>query len=101
MSQGAAVNFLFHLVDYLQKVLSVLVLQHRFGQFSHFLFGNPAIAVGYTLQASHLQALAFLYHHDVGARFGKAVVGAGVEPGETAAKGLDLQLATTEVFLVH
>ena len=56
--------------------------------------------VGDVLEASDLEAGALLHHFDEDGGFGEGVVGAGVEPGEAAAKGLDLEFAVGEKGLV-
>ena len=100
-AEGVGVDLRFLLLDDLEQVLSVLVLEHRLGQLAHTFFGNPAVAVGDVLEAGHLQALAFLDDLHKGGSLGEAVVGAGVEPGETAAEDLHFQLAGVEELLVH
>ena len=62
--------------------------------------GDPAVAVGDLLQAGDLEALALLDGLDVDRGVGQGVVGAGVEPGEAAAEGLDLEFAVGEETLV-
>ena len=57
--------------------------------------------VGYFFQAGHLQAGALLDDLNEGGGFGEGVVGAGVQPGEAAAQGLDLELAIGQKILVH
>ena len=53
------------------------------------------------LQARHLQSLPLLYHLDERAGLAQRVVRARVQPGETAAQRLNLQLATLQELLVH
>ena len=83
-----------------EQVLPILVLQHRLGDLSELLRGDPAVAAGDLLQAGDLEALALLDGLDVDRGVGKGVVGAGVEPGEAAAEGLDLEFAVGEEPLV-
>src|SRR5699024_6872630 len=47
-SRSACLSLQF--VDHLQQVLAVLVLEHRLGQRTHLLLGDPAVAVGDALQ---------------------------------------------------
>ena len=61
MDQRSAVHFLLHLINDLEKILTILVFKHWLGYLAHALFGNPAITIGNALQACDLQALAFLY----------------------------------------
>ena len=56
---------------------------------------------GYFFQAGHLQAGALFNNLHEGGGFGEGVVGAGVQPGEAAAQGLDLEFAIGQEFLVH
>jgi len=85
----------------LKQVLPVLVLRHRLGNLAQALRGDPAVAEGDALEAGDLEAGALLDDLHEGGGFGKAVVGAGVEPSEAAAEGLHLQLAVLQEFLVH
>ncbi len=89
-----------HLVHHLHQVLAVLVLEHGLGYLHHALARDPAVAVGYALETSYLQALALLKHLDIDRRLGQRVVRAGVEPCEAAGQGLHLQLAVLEELLV-
>lgn len=50
------------LFRYLEEILAILVFQHRLSQKAELVGVNPAVTVGYTLQAGYLQALTFLKH---------------------------------------
>ncbi len=77
-----------------------MVFQHRLGELAELLRCDPAVAVGDLLKAGDLEALALLNGLDVDRGVGQGVVGAGVEPGEAAAEGLDLEFAVGEEPLV-
>ena len=80
--------------------MPILVLQHRLGDFPQALCGDPAVAVGDAFEAGDFEAGALFDDFDEGGGFGERIVGAGVEPGEAAAKGLDFQFTVFEELLV-
>ena len=84
----------------MEQKLPVLVLRHGLRDFPEALRGDPAVAEGDALEAGDLEAGALLDDLHEGGGFGETVVGAGVEPGETAAEGLHLQLAVLQKLLV-
>lgn len=43
-----------------EKVLPILVLEHRLSQFAHLLFVNPSLTVCNALETGDLKALALL-----------------------------------------
>ena len=83
-----------------QQILAILVLAHGFGEGAELVGGDPALAEGDGFEAGDLQAGAFLDGLDEDRGFGEGVVGAGVEPGEAAAQGLDLEFAVGQECLV-
>lgn len=52
------------LCDHFEQVLSVLVFEHGFGRLAQFPFGDPAVAVGDTLEACDLEPLPLFEHFD-------------------------------------
>ncbi len=82
------------------QILPILVLQHRLGELAEMVRGDPAVAVGDLFQAGDLEALALLDGLYVDRGVGQGVVGAGVEPGEAAAEGLDPEFAVGQEPLV-
>ena len=55
-------NFL----DYPQEILTILVLDHRLGKFTHLLLVYPALSVGNTFKTGYLQSLTLLYNLNEG-----------------------------------
>ena len=81
--------------------MPVAVLRQRLGK-RFELFGlDPSLAEGDFLGAGDLQSLALLDGGDELAGFEQTVVGAGIEPGVTAAHDLDVELAFFEVEAVE
>ena len=87
-------------VEEFQKVLPVLVPEHRLRKLTELRGRDPAVMVGDALQAGDLEALTFLddLHEDRG--LGQRVVRARVQPREAALKRLHLQLAALQERLV-
>ena len=71
------------------------------GEGAELVSGDPAVAVGDVFEAGDLEAGAFLDDFDEDGGLREGVVGAGVQPGEAAPEGLDLELAVGEEGLVH
>ncbi len=53
----------------------------------------PPLPKRYLFQTGHLQSLSLLNHLDEGRRLGERIVRTRIEPCETAAEQVDLQLA--------
>ena len=96
----SGVDVFFALVYDLEQVLAVLVLYHRFCDFAHTFFGYPSVAVGDAFEAGDFETLALLDDFDESGCFGEGVVGAGVEPGEATAEGLDFEFFVAQEPLV-
>ena len=87
-------------VEEFQKVLSVLVLEHRLGKCAQLVRRDPPVAVGDAFQTGDLKTLTLLddLHEDRG--FGQRVVRARIQPREAPLKRLHLQLAALQERLV-
>ena len=86
----------FHFFYDLKQILSVLVIQHGLGQFSHLVSCYPSLTECDALKTCHLQALSFLQHLYVCRGLGKRIMCSCVEPCEATAKCLHLQLSIFE-----
>ena len=91
----------FRFVEEFQKVLSVLVPEHRLGKCAQLVRRDPPVAVGDAFQTGDLKSLTLLddLHEDRG--FGQGVVRARIQPCEAALERLHLQLAALQETLVH
>ena len=85
----------------MEQILAVLVLYHGLGQLAHAFGGDPALAIGNALETGDLETLALFDDFNEGGGFAERIVCAGVQPGETSAKGLHLELAILKELLIH
>ena len=95
-----SLTFLIPLLNEAQEVLAILVFEHGLSEVAEFVCGDPAVVVGDVFEAGDLEAGAFFHHLHENGGLGEGVVGAGIEPGEAAAEGLDLEFAVGQEGLV-
>ena len=100
VGEGIGVDFAFLFFNDLKEVLAVLVFNHWLGEFAHAVFGDPTTAVSDGFEAGDFETLTFLDDFDEGGGFTQRVVGTGIEPCETTAEGLYLELTIFQETLV-
>ena len=88
-------------VNYIEQVLSVLVLLHHFIDLEHILFADPAVQLGDFFKAANLSVLVLLHSLHEHCRVYKALVGSCVKPCESLAQELDIQLAFFQIDAVQ
>lgn len=84
-----------------QQVLAILVLGHGSGQLAKLVGRYPPVAEGSVFKTGNLKPLALLNHFHEDGSLCQRVVRTGIQPGETAAQGLDLQFTIGQKGLVH
>ena len=56
----------FEFINNFEKVLTILILKHWLGQFTHALFGYPSLTICDSFEASNLEALTLFEDFDIG-----------------------------------
>ena len=77
--------------------MAIAALLQRRGALAQFVGANPAVLEGDFFRAGYFETLTVLYRVHELTGFEKALVGAGVEPGEAATKKLHLQVSALKV----
>ena len=70
----AITTVLLHFVNNLEKILTVLILNHWLCKFTHALFTNPTFTVGDCFETCDFQSLTFLNNLNVGRCFRKRIM---------------------------
>ena len=88
-------------IKHIFQVLAILIFLKHFIYLEHFLFGDPAVAVGDLLEAGDFTMLMILDGLYEVRRFDKALMCAGVEPGEALSEQLDVQSTLFQINAVQ
>ena len=97
ISNACTVNLVYDL----KQVLSVLIFQHRSGDFLHLLTRNPALAISNAFEASNFKPLAFFKDLNVNRCLRERIMSTGVKPCESSRERLYSEFSVFEKCLIY
>ena len=89
-----------YLIYHFQKILTILILEHRLCQLTHLGFIYPSFSVSNAFKTGYFKSLTLLQHLNICTCLGQRVVSTRVKPCKSTSECLYLQFCAFQELLV-